>query len=105
MQTEFLIGTLGSASKLAEVLGVSKSQPSRWKDGIELPGPEMASQIVDLAAVVRKALLLWDSSLIPGWLESPSVYLGGARPIELVALRRSSEVLDALDNQLSGGYA
>jgi len=84
---------------------VSKSQPSRWKSGAELPGPEAARRLVDLDHALSRALLLWEPKTAVTWLESPNGYLDRARPIDVLMTRGSSEVLDALDAALSGAYA
>jgi hypothetical protein len=39
------------------------------------------------------------------WLHSANAYLGGARPIDVAAIRGPQEVLDALDEAVSGGFA
>jgi len=44
-RVEFLIDNFGGVTKVAAALGVSKSQPSRWKSGVELPGPEAARRL------------------------------------------------------------
>ena len=104
-QTQFLLTYYGGVTKLAAVLGVSKSQPSRWKTGVEVPSLAMAKKILDLEAVVRRALLLWEPEVARIWLESSNAYLAHARPIDVVMTRGPSEVIEALDSALAGGYA
>jgi uncharacterized protein (DUF2384 family) len=104
-QTQFLIDNYGGVTKLAAVLEVSKSQPSRWKDGVEVPSLAAAKKILDLAAVLRRALLLWEPEVARIWLESSNAYLDHARPIDVVMSRGPSEVIEALDSALAGGFA
>src|SRR6478735_1524200 len=47
-RTDELAKSLGGVTALARALGVSPSQPSRWKSGKESPGPEAARKLVDL---------------------------------------------------------
>jgi uncharacterized protein (DUF2384 family) len=104
-QTHFLLTYYGGVTKLASALAVSKSQPSRWKTGAEVPSLATAKKILDLEAVLRRALLLWEPDVARIWLESSNAYLNHARPIDVVMTRGPSEVIEALDSALAGGYA
>lgn len=104
-RTEFLIGSYGGVTKLARTLGVSASQPSRWRSGAERPGLETAQRLLDLDHVIARALLLWQPDVAVTWLESPNAFLDHARPIDVVLSRGAGEVLDAIDAALSGAYA
>jgi hypothetical protein len=104
-RTRFLIDTFGGPSGLADALGVGEREPSRWQDGSERPGSEVARLIVDLDHVVARALQLWIPEVVMSWLQSPNPYLEGATPLEVLHSRGSAEVLAALDETLSGAYA
>jgi putative toxin-antitoxin system antitoxin component (TIGR02293 family) len=104
-RTQFVIDHYGGVSKLARLLGVAKSQPSRWKSGAEVPSLDTARRLVDLDHVLTRALLLWEPEAAVTWLESPNGYLDHARPIDVLMTRGASEVLDALDAALGGAYA
>lgn len=104
-QTQFLLDHYGGVTKLAALLDVSKSQPSRWKDGVEVPSLATAKKILDLEAVLRRALLLWEPDVARIWLESANAYLDHARPIDVLMTRGPSEVIAALDSALAGGFA
>ena len=104
-RAEFVISTYGGVSRVAAVLGVSKSQPSRWRSGAELPSADAARKLVDLDHVLSRALLLWEPEVAVTWMESPNAFLDHARPIDVLVTRGSSEVIDALDASLSGAYA
>lgn len=104
-RTQFLINHVGGVTKLADALDVSKSQPSRWKDGKEVPSPEMSARLLDLDYVVAFAMQAWDSSIVMEWLNSPNGFLGGAAPLEVLRQRGSAEVIDALRATISGAYA
>lgn len=104
-RTDELAIHVGGVTALARALGVSPSQPSRWKSGKESPSPDMARRLVDLDHVVARALLVWDSEVVPDWLASPNGHLGGATPLGVLATQGPSSVLDALDAVEAGGFA
>lgn len=103
-RTEFLTTTFGGA-QLARLLGVSRSQPTRWRSGAEQPGPDAARGLVDLDHVMTRALMLWPTRVAVDWLTSANAYLEGARPIDVLKVRGSAEVIDALDAATAGAYA
>jgi uncharacterized protein (DUF2384 family) len=104
IRTELLTRTLG-ATKLARLLGVAKSQPTRWRKGHEAPSGDSARRLVDLDIVVARAQLLFTDEVVAIWLESSNQHLGGRSPIDVLRWRGPSEVLDALDAEMAGGYA
>lgn len=104
-RANFLIETLGGASALAELLDVSRSQPGRWKTGAESPSPEMSSVLIDLDYVMAKASLIWEPAVARQWLLGTEPFLEGARPIDVLRTRGSSEVIDALESVLAGAFA
>ena len=104
-RTELLITAVGSAAKLADILGVSRSQPTRWRKGDESPSPQKARELVDLDHVMARALMLFPQPVALDWLNSANAYLDGARPIDVLQLRGSTEVIDALDAAMSGAFA
>lgn len=98
-------GALGSNANLAALLEVSPSQPTRWIQGSERPNSLNARAIVDLDHVVARAALLWQPTVVTSWLYGHNAFLGGARPIDVVKLRGAAPVIEALDQELAGGYA
>lgn len=97
---------LGSRARLAEVLKVSASQPTRWISGDEAPNSENTRAIVDLEHVITRARLLWgDDDTVSSWLNGRNAFLGGARPVDVIATEGSSPVIDALDQEMAGGFA
>ena len=96
-RTEFLIESLGSGAELARLLGVNRSQPAQWRSGKESPAPATAQRLLDLDHVVAKALLIWPPRAAIDWLEGSNSYLDGARPIDVLRLRGSADVVRALE--------
>jgi uncharacterized protein (DUF2384 family) len=104
-RAQFLIDTVGGVSKLARTLGVSPSQPSRWKSGDEVPSPEIAAKLLDLDHVIALAVQSWHPAVVMDWMTTANGFLEGAQPIDVLLQRGSAEVVDALKATLSGAYA
>ena len=50
-------------------------------------------------------MLVWDASVILDWLTGPNGFLEGARPIDVIATRGTTEVVEAIEAEAAGGYA
>lgn len=92
-------------TQLAAIVGVHRSQPSRWVKGQERPGPVAAPLLIDLEHVLARARLVWGETAARTWLESANVHLGGGRPIDVLQISGPSPVLEALDAETWGGAA
>lgn len=104
-RTAAVSDALGSKAKLATLLAVSASQPTRWIAGTESPNMENARAIVDLDHVIARAGLLWKPSVVTAWLSGHNSFLEGARPIDVIKTQGAAPVIEALDQELSGAYA
>jgi uncharacterized protein (DUF2384 family) len=104
-RAQFLIDTVGGVNRLAKTLGVSPSQPSRWKSGQEVPSPDVAAKLLDLDHVLALAVQTWHPAVVMDWMTAGNGFLEGARPIDVLLQRGSAEVIDALKASLSGAYA
>jgi hypothetical protein len=97
---DYLAASLGS-NRVAELLGVSKSQPSRWrarKDGISA---DNRRRLLDLDYVVARLDLLYPPEQAGIWLTSHNSVLG-ARPIDVLKLRGAGPVVAAIDAEEQG---
>ncbi|MGU3587481.1 antitoxin Xre/MbcA/ParS toxin-binding domain-containing protein [Rhodococcus sp. C26F] len=90
---------------MAAIVGVNRSQTSRWVKGEERPGPAAAPLLIDLEHVLARARLVWGEEAARTWLESANVYLDGGRPIDVLQLSGPAPVLEALDAETWGGAA
>jgi hypothetical protein len=105
VRANLVVEALGNR-RTAELLGVSASQPSQWRHGKEVPGPEVAPLLVDLDHVVARLQLLWgDANVIAGWLGEANGFLDGARPIDVLRRHGSADVLAAIQAEMAGAYA
>lgn len=106
LRADTVAKALGSRTKLAQLLKVSVSQPTRWIKGDESPNSENTRTIVDLEHVVTRARLLWgDDEVVNAWLTGRNGFLDGARPIDVIATEGSGPVIDALDQATAGAFA
>ncbi|MGO4205317.1 antitoxin Xre/MbcA/ParS toxin-binding domain-containing protein [Rhodococcus sp. TAF43] len=103
-RVRYLADEFGGA-QLAAIVGVNRSQPSRWVKGEERPGPAAAPLLIDLEHVLARARLVWGETAARTWLESANVYLEGGRPIDVLQILGPAPVLEALDAETWGGAA
>ena len=78
-----LIDTYG-VSGLAALLGVSKSQPSRWRSGKEQPSVESSRRIIDLDYVTSRLAEELTAYQAQEWFAGSDPFLNGANPAEVV---------------------
>lgn len=104
-RTRWLTDAVGGGRALADILGVSPSQPSRWASGKERPGVQVAPVLIDLEHVLARVRLVWAGPAAVTWMTSANTHLGGARPSDVLTLRGPGPVLEALDAETWGGAA
>jgi len=102
-EVERVVSALGS-NTVADLLGVSRSQPSRWRRGEERISPANRARLADLDHVLNRLLqVLWPEEA-GAWLTAVDPHLGG-RPVDVLSLRGSSPVIEAIDALAQGAYA
>lgn len=99
-----LIDVLGN-NRVAGLLGVSRSQPSRWRSGKEGLVAENQRKVLDLDYVMTRLHQVWTPDVAEIWLRSPNAHLGGATPLDVLRLRGVREVIVAIDAADQGAYA
>jgi len=100
---ERLVETLGS-NRVAEILEVSPSQPSRWRRGIEHMSPANQRRVLDLDYVMARVLQLFPREQAEIWLTSHNAHLE-ARPVDVLRLQGAGPVIAAADAEAAGAYA
>ena len=98
-----LVGGLGN-NQVAELLDVSRSQPSRWRRTQEGMGPENQRRVLDLDYVMSRLLQLYPLDQAHVWLRSQNAHLG-ARPVDVLRVRGVGPVIEAIDAEAEGAYA
>lgn len=97
---DYLATTFGS-NRVAELLGVSKSQPSRWRSGRERMSPENRRRLLDLDYVMSRLLVFMYPGQAEIWLTSFNPLLGG-RPIDALEMKGVGAILAAIDAEEQG---
>lgn len=99
------VRAVGSKSKLAVYLGVSRSRPGRWESGEDVPAESALRRIQDLDYVLSRAQRVWTEPVAQTWLLSPNAMLNGATPLDVLKLEGPAPVIAALDAASAGSYA
>lgn len=104
-RVSFLVQALSTQTRVADLLEVSRSQLDKWSKGEEAPSPELARELIDLDYVVARLVSWLGSEMTIFWLNGRNAFLEGARPIDVLRARGSSEVVNAIDTEMSGAFA
>ncbi len=103
-KVEALRADFKSAAQLADMLGVSRSQVTRWLRGAGID-PENAER-VDLLEMVWSAVLrIYDKKAALAWLFGVNPSLGDRRPIDLIRAGRTEELMRAIRAERADSFA
>jgi len=91
-------------AKLAEALGVHRTRIAAWKRGTVAANAENARALSHLAVLVRELEEFLDPDVIPDWLLTEQVTLGGRTPAQALRDGRLAEVLYAANATEHGAY-
>lgn len=92
-----------SAAKLADLLGVSRSQVTRWLRGAGID--PLNAERVDLLELVWSNLLrIYEREAALAWLFGINPLLGDRRPIDLIRLGRAEELMKAIRAERSDSF-
>jgi hypothetical protein len=94
----------GSQRRLAELLGVSPAQITRWRQGLGID--ELNAERVDLLELVMSNLLrVYPTAAAERWLVGLNPALGDRRPLDLIRRGQARELLDAIWAVRAGRFA
>jgi len=89
---------------VAQILGVSPSQPSRWRSGKERVSEDTLPLLIDLDYVVSRLLYFFQPETAISFLYGQNPFVNG-RPIDVMILRGPMAIKPALDAWEAGSYA
>ena len=93
-----------SAARLADLLGVSRSQVTRWLRGAGID-PLNAEKVDLLELVWSNVLRIYDRDAALAWLFGVNPLLGDRRPVDLIRLGRTEELMRAIRAERSDTFA
>lgn len=95
---------VGNQARVARLLGVSRSQVSRWMRTGH-PDPSNKRKLEGMEFLLARLLDLYDRSTALKWLHGFNAHLGHRRPIDLLAAGRVADVLRAIEAEETASYA
>ena len=101
---ERMVASYGQVT-IANLLGVDEASLHRWLSEKGEVDPSMQGRITDLHTVLNRALQVFTPDTTMQWLVGSEPFLGGARPIDVLATRGAARLIEALDGIDAGGYA
>lgn len=103
-KVEALRADFRSAAQLADLLGVSRSQVTRWLRGAGID-PLNAEKVDLLELVWSNVLRLYDREAALAWLFGVNPLLGDRRPIDLIRIARAEELMRAIRAERADTFA
>jgi transcriptional regulator with XRE-family HTH domain len=103
-KVEALSRDFRSGAELADALGVSRSQITRWLRGAGVD-PRNAEKIDLLELVLASLLRLYEPEAARAWLFGLNAHLGDRRPIDLVRGGKVEELLAAIRAERAESFA
>jgi transcriptional regulator with XRE-family HTH domain len=93
-----------SAARLADLLGVSRSQVTRWLRGAGID-PLNAEKVDLLELVWSNVLRIYERDAALAWLFGVNPLLGDRRPVDLIRQGRTEELMRAIRAERSDTFA
>src|SRR6187431_321271 len=103
-KVEALRADFRSAAQLADLLGVSRSQVTRWLRGAGID-PLNAEKVELLELVWSNLLRLYARDAALSWLFGLNPNLGDRRPVDLIRMARIEDLMRAIRAERSDTFA
>jgi transcriptional regulator with XRE-family HTH domain len=104
IKVEALSRDFRSQRRLADALGVSPAQISRWKRGQGID-PDNAERLDLLELAMSLLLRIYEPSTAEKWIFGVNAHLRDRRPIDVIRAGGTLELLSALHQERAGSYA
>ena len=104
VKVEALSRDFRSQRRLADALGVSPAQVSRWKRGQGID-PDNAERLDLLELVMSWLQRLYEPQAVEAWLFGLNPHLRDRRPIDVIRMGQTSELVAALRQESADSYA
>lgn len=93
-----------SGAAIADLLGVSRSQITRWQKGQGVD--PLNAEKVDLLELIWSSLLrLYEPEAARAWLLGMNPHLGDRRPIDVVRAGRTEDLMRAIRAERADSFA
>jgi hypothetical protein len=92
------VRALGSATAVADLLGVPRDAVDRWLRGETAPTPAQQRVLDDVRTVGQRLARL--RRVPAGWFRSPCAALDGATPEDVLVVDGAARVLAAIEDEL-----
>lgn len=93
-----------SSARLADLLGVSRSQVTRWLRGAGID-PLNAEKVDLLELVWSNVLRIYERDAALSWLFGVNPLLGDRRPVDLIRQGRTEDLMRAIRAERSDTFA
>ncbi|HUF48425.1 MAG TPA: hypothetical protein VMM93_11465 [Vicinamibacterales bacterium] len=103
-KVEALAADFRSAARLADLLGVNRSQVTRWLRGAGID-PLNAEKVELLELVWSSVLRLYEREAALQWLVGANPLLGDRRPVDLIRMGRVEELMRAIRAERADSFA
>src|ERR671921_2499264 len=103
MKVDALRVDFGSSARLADMLGVSRAQVTRWLRGSGID-PLNAEKVDLLELVWANLLRIYDQDAALAWLFGVNPLLGDRRPVDLIRQGRTEELMRAIRAERSDTF-
>lgn len=104
LKVEALAKDFGSQRRLADALGVSPAQVTRWRRGQGID-PRNAERIDQLELAMSTLLRLYEPKAAAAWLSGFNAHLGDRRPLDVIRQGRFDDVMSAIRQERAGSFA
>ena len=103
-KVEALRADFRTSARVADLLGVYRSQVTRWLRGAGID-PLNAERIDLLELVWANLLRLYEREAALAWLEGLNPHLGDRRPVDLIRQGRTEELMRAIRAERADAFA